>query len=79
MSAVARPLALAEVLARGDIWRGDTLASLPETAISSGHAALDAELPGGGWPQGNLTEILVDRNGFGEMHLLLPALIQLYK
>jgi len=77
MSAVARPLALAEVLARGDIWRGDTLASLPETAISSGHAALDAELPGGGWPQGNLTEILVDRNGFGEMHLLLPALIQL--
>ena len=77
MSAVALPVALAEVLARGDIWRGDTLASLPEVAIASGHAALDAELPGGGWPRGNLTEILVDRNGFGEMLLLLPALAQL--
>ena len=30
MSAAPLPLALAEVLARGDIWRGDTLASLPE-------------------------------------------------
>lgn len=77
MSTVARPLALAEVLARGDIWRGDTLASLPEAAISSGHAVLDAELPGGGWPRGHLTEILVDRNGFGELLLLLPALVQL--
>ncbi len=77
MSAVAQPVALAEVLARGDIWRGDALAGLPEEAISSGHAALDAELPGGGWPRGNLTEILVDRNGFGEMLLLLPVLTQL--
>lgn len=73
MSAVA----LAEALARGDIWRGDTLACLPEATIPSGHAALDAELPGGGWPRGNLTEILVDRNGFGEMLLLLPALAKL--
>ncbi len=75
MSAAA--LALAEVLARGDIWRGDTLAGLPEAAIPSGHPELDAELPGGGWPRGNLTEILVDRNGVGEMHLLLPALAAL--
>ena len=73
----AAPLALAEVLARGDIWRGDTLASLAEAAIPSGHPELDAELPGGGWPRGNLTEILVDRNGVGEMHLLLPALASL--
>jgi cell division inhibitor SulA/protein ImuA len=77
MSAVALPEALAEVLARGDIWRGDTLACLPESAIPSGHAELDAELPGGGWPRGNLTEILVDRGGLGEMSLLLPALAQL--
>jgi cell division inhibitor SulA/protein ImuA len=71
------PVVLAEVLARGDVWRGDTLASLPETAIASGYAELDAELPGGGWPRGNLTEILVDRNGLGEMCLLLPALVNL--
>ena len=74
---VPLPVVLAEVLARGDVWRGDTLASLPETALASGHAELDAELPGGGWPRGNLTEILVDRNGLGEMHLLLPALANL--
>lgn len=77
MSRAALPQALAEVLARGDIWRGDMLASLPGNAISSGHPELDVELPGGGWPQGNLTEILVDRSGLGEMSLLLPALAKL--
>lgn len=77
MNALPSPGALAEVLARGDVWRGDTLASLPATAIPSGHAELDAELPGGGWPRGNLTEILVDRSSVGEMSLLLPALAQL--
>ena len=77
MSAPPLPAALVEVLARGDVWRGDTLARLPEDAVPSGHAELDAELPGGGWPRGNLTEILVDRGGLGEMSLLLPALSRL--
>lgn len=77
MSAAPLPIALAEVLARGDIWRGDALASLPESALPSGHPELDEELPGGGWPRGNLTEILVDRSGLGEMSLLLPALAHL--
>ena len=77
MSALPLPAALVEVLARGDVWRGDMLARLPESAIPSGHAELDAELPGGGWPRGNLTEFLVDRGGFGEMSLLLPALAHL--
>lgn len=77
MSAPPLPAALAEVLARGDVWRGDTLAVLAEANIPSGHAELDAELPGGGWPRGNLTEILVDRGGLGEMTLLLPALARL--
>jgi len=77
MTAMPSPIPLADVLARGDVWRGDTLATLPETAIPSGHPELDAELPGGGWPRGNLTEILVDRHGVGEMSLLLPALARL--
>ena len=77
MSAAPLPAALADVLARGDVWRGDTLPGLPENALTSGHAELDAELPGGGWPRGNLTEILVDRSGIGEMSLLLPALARL--
>jgi cell division inhibitor SulA/protein ImuA len=77
MKAMPLPVALAEVLARGDVWRGDTLASLPDSAIPSGHTELDAELPGGGWPRGNLTEVLVDRSGVGEMSLLLPAMAAL--
>ena len=77
MNAMPLPVALADVLARGDVWRGDALACLPESTIPSGHAELDAELPGGGWPRGNLTEILVDRSSVGEMSLLLPALAQL--
>ena len=77
MNAMPSPVALAEVLARGDVWRGDALASLPDSAIPSGHPELDAELPGGGWPRGNLTELLVDRASIGEMSLLLPALARL--
>ena len=66
--------ALAEVLARPDVWRGDRCAVAPLPAVSSGFAALDAELPGGGWPRGALTELLVDGAGFGELGLLMPAL-----
>lgn len=77
MNALPLPVALADVLARGDVWRGDTLASLPEAAIPSGHPELDAELPGGGWPRGTLSEFLVERSSIGEMSLLLPALASL--
>lgn len=66
--------ALAEVLARPDVWRGDCYAVAPLPAVQSGFAALDAELPGGGWPRGALTELLLDGAGFGELGLLMPAL-----
>ena len=77
MAALASPVDLADVLARGDIWRGDALPGLAAGTIPSGHAQLDDELPGAGWPRGNLTEILIDRPGIGEMSLLLPALASL--
>lgn len=77
MTTQPMPVALADVLARGDVWRGDAVASLPESTIPSGYPELDAELPGGGWPRGSLTEILVDRGGVGEISLLLPALARL--
>ena len=77
MSARPLPAALADVLARGDVWRGDVLARLPDSAVPTGYPELDAELPGGGWPRGSLSEILVDRSGLGEMSLLLPALAHL--
>jgi hypothetical protein len=69
--------ALAAVLARPDIWRGDAIAVSPAPTFSSGFAELDAELPGGGWPRGNLTELLYEQSGIGEVSLLLPALARL--
>lgn len=45
--------------------------------LSSGDPALDAWLPGGGWPAARLIEIAVERWGSGELALLLPLLAQL--
>lgn len=56
------------------IWQGDQLAHVGERAVPSGHAALDALLPGAGWPAGSLTELLVEQGGIGEMRLVVPAL-----
>jgi cell division inhibitor SulA/protein ImuA len=66
--------ALATLLSHPAIWRGDDCAPEPAT-LPSGFAALDAALPGRGWPQGALTEILVESEGIGELRLVLPALV----
>ena len=58
------------------IWRGDTLAR-SHAVLPTGFSTLDAELPGGGWPKGALTEFMLARPGIGEMRLLMPALRQL--
>jgi cell division inhibitor SulA/protein ImuA len=68
-----RPPSLDEILRRPDIWRGQSCAAVRSDSISTGHAELDAVLPGGGWPTGSLTEIFVERPGIGELHLLMPA------
>jgi hypothetical protein len=70
-------MSLHSVLARPDIWRGDRLATSCRPGLPTGYAALDAELPGGGWPTGALTELLLDDEGIGEMQLLIPALARL--
>ena len=59
------------------IWRGSELARTDCPGIASGFAPLDAELPGGGWPRGALTEILPQHEGIGELRVLGPALAQL--
>jgi hypothetical protein len=59
------------------IWRGSDLARTARPGIASGFAALDAELPGGGWPSGALTEILPQHEGIGELRILGPALARL--
>ncbi len=68
--------ALEEILSRQPVWRGGELAR-PIPTISTGFAALDAELPGRGWPRQALIEILTDVPGIGELSLILPALATL--
>lgn len=68
--------ALATLLSHPAIWRGHDVAPEP-AAVPSGFAALDAALPGRGWPQAALTEILLERDGIGEMRVTLPALAAL--
>lgn len=60
------------------VWRGDAMANrVDDTVIASGHAALDAELPGGGWPCQSMTEILHAQSAQAEWRLLAPALAQM--
>ncbi len=59
------------------LWRGRDLAAVTEPGCATGFAALDAQLPGAGWPAGALTELLIACHGVGEMQLLLPALVRL--
>lgn len=66
-------VSLAEVLVRPDVWRG-AAATAGVPVVRSGFAPLDAELPGGGWARGGLSELLCAGPGIGECSLLLPAL-----
>jgi len=68
---------LQEILDRQPVWRGGASAGAATPAVPSGFAALDRELPGGGWPAGALTEILAAREGLGELQLVVPALAAL--
>jgi cell division inhibitor SulA/protein ImuA len=72
MSATA--LATLGLLPPGLVWQADRLARTPGAGMPTGFAALDAQLPGGGWPRGALIELLADSPGIGELGLLLPVL-----
>jgi len=65
------PVAVAAAL-----WRGDQLGSPVAATVPSGFAALDAVLPGGGWPCHALTDILSPQSGMLEWRLLAPLLRQ---
>ena len=67
----------AELERHPGIWRGNELARSACPGVASGFAPLDAELPGGGWPCGALTEILPQHEGIGELRILGPALARL--
>ncbi|MGA7539681.1 MAG: translesion DNA synthesis-associated protein ImuA [Steroidobacteraceae bacterium] len=63
---------LSHLLEHPAIWRGRSAARIQ--TLSTGFPVLDEGLPGGGWPQAGLIEILPTCFGAGELSLLLPAL-----
>ncbi len=67
--AVPLPPAVADAL-----WRGDALGRGTDTVWPSGFDALDAELPGGGWPGRQLTEVLLPQFSLAEWRLAGPSL-----
>ena len=56
------------------VWRASQIGGGPRRVTASGFPLLDAQLPGGGWPHGVLTELLLPEPGVGELRLLAPAL-----
>ena len=78
LSVAAPPSALDAVLNHPAIWRGGECARTSATpAVSTGYAELDAQLPGGGWPSGAITEIYAERTGVGEVQLTMSAAARL--
>jgi len=65
-------MTLQELMQRAGMWRGGELP--PLATHPTGFAGLDAILPGGGWPQAGLVEILTASSGIGALRLVLPML-----
>ena len=59
------------------LWRAHQLGRPGAAVLASGWPVLDAQLPGGGWPAGVLTELLLPHPGIGELRLLAPVLAAL--
>jgi hypothetical protein len=68
---------LTALLSHPAIWRGNQLGNVAAPSLPTGFAALDAELPGGGWPTAALTEILPQHDGIGELRILGHTLAHL--
>lgn len=68
-------MSLVSLLEQGQLWRGSYTESFQTEQIeSSGYPALDENLVGGGWLQGQLVELLYAGEGRGEQRLLWPLL-----
>jgi len=57
------------------LWLGHQLGRSGDQTVATGFAALDAELPGRGWPKRVLSELLLPHPGIGEIRLLAPPLV----
>ena len=61
------------------LWLGHQLGRHADSAVPSGFAPIDAQLPGRGWPRRALTELLLPHPGVGEMRLLADSLVATQK
>ncbi len=61
------------------LWLAHQLGRHADAALPSGFPALDAQLPGGGWPRRTLTELLLAHPGVGEIRLLAACLVATQK
>ncbi|MGM9514667.1 translesion DNA synthesis-associated protein ImuA [Roseateles sp. DB2] len=66
------------LLREGRLWQAGSLGRCQSSTLRSGFAALDAELPGGGWPSQSLCEILQPAGQHAEWRLLAPGLRGLF-
>jgi hypothetical protein len=70
-------VAIDALLDQRRVWKGQPRALPASNPQPTGHAALDAALPMGGWPEAALTELLIPADGIGELQLLWPTLARL--
>jgi protein ImuA len=76
-SALMHPALMHPALIHPTLWRAHQLGRTQGAVWPSHFAALDEQLPGGGWPAGVLTELLLPHAGVGELRLLAPLLAAL--
>lgn len=74
---MAAAVALESLLAARTLWHAGRSAAIAADGEPTGHAALDALLPQGGWPRRALTELLLPTDGVGELSLLMPTLARI--
>jgi hypothetical protein len=76
VEAVAVP-SLDALLSAQTVWRAGRAPATAAGGEPTGHAALDALLPQGGWPRRALSELLLPADGVGELSLLLPTIARM--
>ncbi|WP_240786998.1 translesion DNA synthesis-associated protein ImuA [Ramlibacter rhizophilus] len=74
MSAILSSPPAADLALPSHVWRGAEQAAQEEFVLPTGLPPLDAVLPGGGWPVGQLVEVLQTRPQQHVWRLLVPAL-----